>query len=307
MSSRRSSVAADHSYNVPSQNVQKRAEHVQKSVAPDLCKSCNNPVSNEEKALFCGRCRLWQHCKCVGVSNSDYKVLNKQANVMWFCKDDCAAQAEKMFEDVPQGSFAELTAKINLLMNKFEDLKQENQHKEEILDRKIESKVKDVLQEEREVALRKMNLIAFRVEEAPFDSPKEQKLLHDSLIINDIMNELKIDTADISSITRLGKESANKSRPIKLTVKDDTVKQEILKRAKDLKKCEKFQRVFLSPDRTPKQREENKKLVEEWKERKGNGENVRIFRGSVRVFPAQGEQSGGGTAPAHAGSGSGRP
>ena len=52
MSSRRSSVSADHRYNFPSQNVQKRAEHVQKSVAPDLCKSCNNPVSNEEKTLF---------------------------------------------------------------------------------------------------------------------------------------------------------------------------------------------------------------------------------------------------------------
>ena len=42
------------------------------------------------------------------------------------------------------------------------------------------------------------------------------------------MNEPKIDTADITSITRLGKESANKSRPIKLIVKDETVKQEIL-------------------------------------------------------------------------------
>ena len=139
---------------------------------------------------------------------------------------------------------AELTAKINLLMNKFEDLKQENQHKEKILDRKIESKVEDVLQEEREVALRKMNLIAFRVEEAPLDSPKEQKLHHDSLIINDIMNELKIDTADITSITRLGKESANKSRPIKLIVKDETVKQEILKRAKDLKNVKGFRGYF---------------------------------------------------------------
>lgn len=163
------------------------------------------------------------------------------------------------------------------------------------------------MQEEREIALRKLNLIAFRVDEAPLDSPKDQKLLHDSLTVNDIMNELKIDTADITSFTRLGKESAYKSRPIKLVVKDETVKQEILKRAKDLKKCERFQRVYLSPDRTPKQREENKKLVEEWKERKGNGENVKIFRGSVRVFPAQGEQSGGGTAPAHAGSGSSQP
>ena len=53
-----------------------------------------------------------------------------------------------------------------------EDWKQENQHKEEILDRKIKSKVKDVLQKEREVSLRKLNLIAFRVEEAPLDSPK---------------------------------------------------------------------------------------------------------------------------------------
>ena len=85
------------------------------------------------------------------------------------------------------------------------------------------------------------------------------------------------------------------------------MKQGISKMTKNFKNAKSFREYSFSQIVPPKLREENKKLVDECKERKGKRENVNIFRGSVRVFPAHRDQSGDSTAPVHAGSGSSQP
>ena len=70
------------------------------------------------------------------------------------------------------------------------------------------------------------------------------------------------------SVCRVGVDSCEeKSRPVKVTVDNSPVVTAILNRAKQLKNSDQYASVFLSPDRTPKQREERKHLVVELKRR----------------------------------------
>ena len=66
---------------------------------------------------------------------------------------------------------------------------------------------------------------------------------------------------------RLGKKkSDSKPRPIKVTATSTTVVAHILSKAKLLRKLETYDKVYLSPDRTPEQRLKHKQLVIELKQ-----------------------------------------
>ncbi|MEW8543114.1 MAG: hypothetical protein AB2693_06225, partial [Candidatus Thiodiazotropha sp.] len=117
---------------------------------------------------------------------------------------------------------------------------------------------------------------------------------HDSLALNDILNELKVN-AEVSDIIRLGKGIDGKIRPLKFTVKEVQVKKEILAEAKVLKNSDNALtcKVFICPDRTQKQREENRKLVAEVKRRREGGESVSIINGAVKPFQPRGSREWG--------------
>ena len=231
------------------------------------------------------------------MSNNDYKVLKKQTSVMWFCKDNCYEKAESLFA----GSLADINSKLDQLVKGFADIQLEKQNSEEILDKRIEEKVKEVIFEEKEK--RKLNLIAFHVPEAATGSTKIERMTHEQLYLNDILSELKV-AAEIEDIVRLGKEVEGKARPLKFKVKTVEVKKEILSEAKELKNNgnETMRKVFICPDRTPKQREENRKLVAELKRRRNAGEDVVIMNGSLK-FRSKGSK-GTESEPATSGGGS---
>ena len=76
--------------------------------------------------------------------------------------------------------------------------------------------------------------------------------------------ELEIDV-EVSNLTRLGKlkndDGSLKRRPVRFSVKDTQVKSMILAEAKNLKKSVSLDKVYIYPDRTPKQRKEYSELI----------------------------------------------
>ena len=68
---------------------------------------------------------------------------------------------------------------------------------------------------------------------------------------------------------RLGKFSSEKTspRPVKVTMTSAGNVHHFLEKAKQLKKFSKYSKVFLSPDRSPGEREAHKLLVMELKKR----------------------------------------
>lgn len=64
-----------------------------------------------------------------------------------------------------------------------------------------------------------------------------------------------------------------------------------------MKVSESMKKVYIYPDRTPKQRKEYKELIAEARRRREAGENVAVVNGVLKHFPAK--QASGRGAPSH--------
>ena len=128
------------------------------------------------------------------------------------------------------------------------------------VEQKISSKVKDtakVLQEDvaekMEIERRKINLIFHGVKEttdatSDVDEP-------DLEMIKEVINQgLHMDAArHVESVVRIGKLIEGKTRPVRVKFNTQESRNNVLKRAKDLKDSNEFKRIYVSPDLTRKQ------------------------------------------------------
>ena len=82
---------------------------------------------------------------------------------------------------------------------------------------------------------------------------------------------------------RIGRSvQSNKCRPMRVEFEDPVYKRNLMKRANTLKRDSKYEKIFLSPDLTRKQQEEDKILRDKVKEYKSQGvEGVKINKGCV--------------------------
>jgi hypothetical protein len=80
---------------------------------------------------------------------------------------------------------------------------------------------------------------------------------------------------------RVGKEG-DKCRPVRVTIEETTCRRGIMKKAMKLKEEREYEKIFISPDLTRKQQEEDKKLRDKVKELRGQGmTGLKINRGCV--------------------------
>ena len=94
-----------------------------------------------------------------------------------------------------------------------------------------------------------------------------------------MVQELNISGTEITNYIRLGQTNPYKPRPLLITVKDIEKRQALLINGKNLRSSTTyFKDVYISPDYTPKEREQNKKLVEELRYRRNNGEDNLMIR-----------------------------
>jgi len=54
------------------------------------CRECQETVFDKKEALVCdGECTKWYHCKCVGMSGSQYEIFYKDYDrhnaLQWLC------------------------------------------------------------------------------------------------------------------------------------------------------------------------------------------------------------------------------
>jgi len=88
---------------------------------------------------------------------------------------------------------------------------------------------------------------------------------------------------------RIGREQDNKIRPTLVSFDTESVKLAVLANAPQLRFHKKFNKVYVSPDRTRFEREKHRKLVEELKRRREQGERNLIIknRSIVRRQPTR--------------------
>lgn len=122
--------------------------------------------------------------------------------------------------------------------------------------------------------------------------PEEGKDGEGSEIVQDVVNGLMTEKVEYEVMGRIGVKGS-KPRPIRIRVGDIVQKRKILASAKKLKNTVGMERIYIVPDLTWQQQEEDKKLREEVRQKRAKGEvNVRIIRGEVvsgELVKAQGK------------------
>ena len=142
-------------------------------------------------------------------------------------------------------------------------------------------------EEEKLKEKKKRNLIFFNIPEGDLDDYDEQRLADFYKIQRIYEDKVEIKERDLSNITRLGKKVTNKIRPVLVTFKSEDQRMTVLRNNKDLKLLEanKSTRIFVSTDKTPKEREAENQLRAELQRRKNDGEdNLVIRNGKILLF-----------------------
>ena len=173
---------------------------------------------------------------------------------------------------------------------------------EDIIDSKIEERLpsavagatavvqkQDVQQVHRgKVIDRTKNLIVFKEDEGDGteDMAKVMGILADKLGLPDLEQE---------AISRLGKKTANQSRPIKITMKSVEDKSSVLNKLKEMResKVDILKSIFITPDLSKSERDKQKSLRAALRERRRKGENDLIIRrGRIVSAVEQSQPSG---------------
>ena len=132
-----------------------------------------------------------------------------------------------------------------------------------------------------------MNIILSGVPENDSD---DDDRLEDKAMCERILTALHIrrESSEVfNKVDRLGRaKHGNSPRLLRLKCCDLSIKQELLRKSRNLKSHLEFKRVYINQhDLTPLQRKRFKELHEEWKRRKSAGEDVVILRDRVTNRP----------------------
>lgn len=135
----------------------------------------------------------------------------------------------------------------------------------------------NTLEEYKNREKRRNNLVIYGLPETGFLPNQLQQL----------SRELDITGTEITKFMRLGQIQQNKARPVLISIKDTEQRDAFLARSKKLRTANSyFNNVYIAPDYTPKERDENRKLVEQLRARRNNGEEfLTIRRGKIIKVP----------------------
>ncbi len=239
------------------------------------CHTCEATISDDENFIVCDFCCSAYHIACSDMSDTLFKALSTEVSTWNFwCCQNCRSP------DLPRRlrSMQQLQERQDQLEKSISTLTESVKSVASSLDTKLEAAQKtlkmDILKEIDERRRRESNIIVIG--------------LHERNGVNDLdlAKMLICDTlncpVDIVSSRRIGKPSDGKPKLLHLTLRDFKQVQAVLSSASGLKGNNQYKNVFLSPDRSPMEQEEFRKLRNELKERRGNGESV-VIRGSSIV------------------------
>ena len=138
----------------------------------------------------------------------------------------------------------------------------------------LEQKIYDSFYEITNRESRKLNLVIKGLSENGNDVTKINELFKHELAT-------EIDPANLQC-KRIGRQD-RLPRPLLVTLPNMTAKRQILSNASNLRnyRTADQNKVFISPDLTPKQREANKALRDQLKEMRNLGQSVKIYKGQI--------------------------
>jgi hypothetical protein len=145
----------------------------------------------------------------------------------------------------------------------------------------VSNRLREDQEEMDEIRKRRTNVIIYSLKESS-DQSSEKRVKEDEDLVQDLMHQINCDTVSAKAWIRLGKrhdDPVASPRPLMLVLSSEDQKEMVLKNAKNLRdrKTNGWDRIFIHPDRTPRQREKRQHLVQQLKQRQAAGENNLII------------------------------
>ena len=230
-------------------------------------------------------------------SDLNAKINEKFDNLQSQIDNLSSKVEEKPDENTPETDIQNLQTQISELQTKYAEALKKNLPEEttsikSIVAAELKEKLKNKVDEEdlKEANLRdkkKLNLIFFDFKEEEHEST-EDLMKDDFNKIKSVYEErVPLNEKDITHITRIGKKTAGKTRPILVSFKNEEIKMQILRNGRNLTlKTDDWEscNVYVAMDKTPKQRETEKRLRAEIKERTAKGESNLVIR-NEKIVP----------------------
>ena len=293
-------------------------------MAKDDCNVCGKHVTRRERGICCDICEAWYHSNCTGMSDIHYNLYkdDKENKINWVCTNCIKAKKEEnsihsMLKEIKKkndDNNETIRQERETSRQEREDSRLERKQMMDMmkqltdqmkkLEDKMESKMDDKLKtSEREMALkvsneideklerfrRKNNIVLYGVPESKKGNENDrmkEDIEKTNLLLEKI--EIKVEKFELA---RLGnKINAGKARSIKIELDKEEDKYKILKGAGKIKNVEdeNLKKIIISPDMTIKQRELDRNLREELKNRRQAGEtNIKIKNGRIVVIGRQ--------------------
>ena len=177
-----------------------------------------------------------------------------------------------------------LCSRLTQLETSYKELKFENDNlKQQIKELKSSSadNLTQIADELHLRSLRQCNIIIFGASEKK-DGSLGARQEHDKSFCTELFSKIKVDASLDEEPFRLGRpRNDGHPRPVKIKCNSVQERNAILRASRELRDLPEYNGVFVHPDRTPIQQAAHKKLREELKIRRQNGEEVIIFRGKI--------------------------
>ena len=248
--------------------------------------------------IECRECDAEWHLKCCGLEGLTKTPIKNLENKGWKCPNcfELAIHVQKTKKAAPtltQDTVNNIVAIVNSTVennlkqllspeNLTEDQTEFTENFTLVQNKKRERTFQKVLDDQKEedilIKKKKNNLIIYGMPESTTEDKKDE-MKEDYRKIKKVYSEkVEIQENDLKHITRLGIKGNDKIRPIQITLSTQTKRKEILTNNMNLKLLEDHisTNIYVSTDRTKKQREADKQLREELKRRKVSEPNLVI-------------------------------
>lgn len=223
------------------------------------CKSCTTDVSITDSSK-CYLCNTTYCFTCAKLTTSDTKWLRSKKNFKWTCTPCSSIDFIDHIMSL-KNMISELQLQVNDLKTKptIDDCFT----KEDV--------VNDILLELHEQKIRESNIIIKNVTE-------NNSFEEDSKAVTNIINQVAGGTTHDYKFFRIGPKHIDSPesspRMIKVIFKNKSSAQCILKNSATLRTINSMKNVFINHDLTPRQIMNKRKVIEEFKKRKNDGDNI---------------------------------
>ena len=260
-----------------------------------LCPECKKAVKNgEAKRMISIESRVEQldksmkeHVKLVTQSLREQEIaVANHTRLLERSVIELHSQ-KTSYADIVKGTCSEVVKEVSAKISSIPQAS--SSHIETRNGQGITKVLDDFMDKER----RKNNLVIHNLPEADGGS-REDRSRHDIRLFQDLMKDTFHMSVAVAKSFRVGKSVENRARLLIVTLETPGVKQDILRLAPQLRSCEKWSNIYITPDLTLAERETARKVREELVARRKAGEaNITIRRGKIVPFdngvrPSQG-------------------